>query len=284
MAVSVKLAALLLSAMEGEDPADPATVTAHGHFGRDYLTGLSADSLNGMRIGVVRAAKETDGAVDDSAQLNFERAVTDLKTAGAVLVDGLAWPDYPKGFDDASFNVLLYEFKHDLNAYLASLPGEPGQLTLARLIEFNQAEAELEMPWFGQDIFIEAQEKGDLDSREYRRALKLVQSFTRSAIDGLLAKHDVDLLVMPTNSLPFSIDLVHGDTWHGGASSMAAISGYPHITVPSGKIKGLPTGLSFMGTAFSEPVLIRAAYGYEQATHHATTLAGDDPWGLEGRW
>jgi amidase len=126
-----------------------------------------------------------------------------------------------------------------------------------------------------------AQEKGELDSAEYRQALELVQRFTRSAIDGLLAKHGVDLLVMPTNSLAFSIDLVHGDTWYGGTSSMAAISGYPHITVPSGQVKGLPTGLSLMGTAFSEPTLIRAAYGYEQATHHATTLAGKDPWGLE---
>jgi amidase len=252
-------------------------VAAREHFGRNYLTGLTAESLRGMKIGVIRLAEEE---ITDGAQLNFERAVTDLKAAGALLVDTLAWPKRPKGFDDASLNVLLYEFKHDLNAYLATLPGEAGQLTLARLIEFNQAQAELEMPWFGQDIFIKAQEKGDLESKEYLRALKLIQSFTRSAIDGLLAKHDLDLLVTPTNSLPFSIDLVHGDTWYGGTSGMAAIAGYPHITVPSGKVKGLPTGLSFIGTAFSEPVLIRAAYGYEQATHHATTLAGDDPWGL----
>jgi Asp-tRNA(Asn)/Glu-tRNA(Gln) amidotransferase A subunit family amidase len=185
---------------------------------------------------------------------------------------------HPKGFDDASFNVLLYEFKHDLNAYLASRPGESGQLNLARLIEFNQANAELEMPWFGQDIFIKAQEKGDLDTKEYLRALKLVQSFTRSAIDGLLAKHGVDLLVMPTNSLPFSIDLVHGDTWYGGTSSMAAISGYPHITVPSGKIRACPPAVIYRHR-LQRTVLIRAAYGYEQATHHATTLAGDNPWG-----
>lgn len=280
MAVSVKLAAQLLSAMEGEDPADPATVAAHAHFGRDYLAGLNADSFKGLKIGVIRSAEDP---ITDGAQLNFERAVADLKAAGAVLVDGLAWPEYPDGFNDASFNVLLYEFKHDLNAYLAGLPGDAGQLNLARLIEFNQINAELEMPWFGQDTFIQAQEKGDLDSKEYSRALRLVQSFTRSAIDGLLAKNSVDLLVTPTNSLPFSIDLVHGDTWYGGASSMAAISGYPHITVPSGRMKGLPTGLSLIGTAFSEPVLIRAAYGYEQATHHAITLAGKDAWGLEGR-
>jgi len=277
MAVNVRLAAQLLSAMEGEDPADPATVAAHGHFGRDYLAGLSADSLKGLKIGVIPSAEDK---ITDGAQLNFERAVVDLNAAGAVLVDGLAWPAKPEGFEEASFNVLLYEFKHDLNAWLASLPGGAGQLTLERLIEFNQAEAELEMPWFGQDTFIKAQAKGGLDSPEYLQALELVQSYTRSAVDGLLAKNQVDLLVTPTNSLPFSIDLVHGDKWYGGTSSMAAISGYPHITVPSGQVKGLPTGLSFIGTAFSEPVLIRAAYGYEQATHHASTLAGKDAWGL----
>jgi len=279
MAVNVRLAALLLSAMEGEDPEDPATVAAHGHFGRDYVSDLSADSLRGLRIGVVRAARETDGAVDDDAMKNFEQAVKDLEAAGGVIKDGLAWPEFPEGFNDASYNVLLYEFKHDLNAYLASLPGAAGQLNLERLIEFNRAEAELEMPWFGQDIFTKAQDKGGLDSDEYRQALELVQGFTRSAIDDLLANNDVDLLVMPTNSLAFSIDLVHGDTWYGGTSSMAAIAGYPHITVPAGQVKGLPTGLSLIGTAFSEPTLIRAAYGYEQATHHGTTLAGKEPWG-----
>jgi len=274
VAVNVKLAALLLSAMEGEDPSDPATLAAKGYFGRDYVTGLNADSLKGLKVGVIRSVE-----IEDDAVLNFKRAVDDLRAAGALLTDDLAWPDSPKDFDEASFDVLLYEFKHDLNAYLASLPGAAGQLNLERLIEFNQAQAELEMPWFGQDVFLQAQAKGGLDSREYQRALKLVQRFTRRSIDGLLRKYDLDLLVMPTNALASSIDLVHGDSWHGGSSSMAAIAGYPHITVPSGKVKGLPTGLSFVGTAFSEPVLIRAAYGYEQATHHATTLEGADPWG-----
>lgn len=274
VAVNVKLAALLLSAMEGEDPEDPATVAARGHFGRDYVAGLNADSLKGLKVGVIRSVE-----IEDDAVLNFNRAVDDLRTAGAVLVDELAWPDSPKAFDEASFNVLLYEFKHDLNRYLATLPGAAGQLNLERLIEFNQAQAELEMPWFGQDLFLQAQAKGGLDSRPYQKALKLVQRFTRNSIDGLLKRHDLDLLVMPTNALASSIDLVHGDSWYGGSSSMAAIAGYPHITVPSGKVKGLPTGLSFVGTAFSEPLLIRAAYGYEQATHHAVTLEGADPWG-----
>ena len=128
-----------------------------------------------------------------------------------------------------------------------------------------------------------AQEKGGLDEPEYTEALALVQEFTRSTIDGLLAEHELDLMVMPTNAVSFSIDLVHGDTWHGGSSSMAAIAGYPHITVPAGRVHGLPAGLSFVGGAFSEPVLIQAAFAYEQATRHATTLEGDDPWNLAER-
>jgi amidase len=278
MAYSVRAAALLLSAMEGEDPGDPATVGARGHFGRDYTAGLRIDGLRGLRIGAIRSQNFGDGT-----ELVFDRAVADLANAGADIVDGLEFPEWPEGFREASFEVLLHEFRHDINAYLASLPGPPGTLTLEKLIEFNAAHAGEEMPWFGQDIFIAAQQKGGLDSREYLDALALVQDFTRATVDGLLAKHQLDMLVMPTNSLPYSIDLVHGDRPHGGSSSMAAIAGYPHVTVPAGRIKGLPAGLSFVGTAFSEPVLLRAAYAYEQATGHATTLEGDDPWDLAGR-
>jgi amidase len=140
------------------------------------------------------------------------------------------------------------------------------------------------MPWFGQSLFESSQQRAGLDNEEYLQSLKNVQSFTRNSIDQILAAHGLDLLVMPSYSLPFSIDLVHGDNFIGGSSSMAAIAGYPHITVPAGRIKGLPAGLSFVGPAFSEPVLLRAAYAYEQATRHATTLAGDDPWELEKRW
>ena len=124
--------------------------------------------------------------------------------------------------------------------------------------------------------------KGGLESTEYRGARDSVQALTRAAVDGLLAEHHVDLLVLPTNAVPFSIDLVHGDSWYGGSGGMAAIAGYPHVTVPMGQVKKLPVGLSFIGSAFSEPVLIRAAHAYEQATRHTTTRADDDPWGLDG--
>ncbi len=279
MAYSVKAAALLLSVMEGEDPQDSATLAARSHFGRDYLAQMNADGLKGLRIGVIRSLKFDPG----STQL-FAEAVQDLQQQGAIVVDELAFPEWPEGFWDESLAVLEYEFKHDLNAYFVGLPGPLSKLTLEKLIEFNRTYAEQEMPWFGQSLFESTQKRAGLDSPEYQQALSTVQGFTRSTIDNLLAEHQLDLLVMPTTSLAFSIDLVHGDTFHGGSSTMAAVAGYPNITVPMGRIKGLPAGLSFVGTAFSEPVLIRAAYAYEQATFHATTLEGDDPWQLQQRW
>ncbi len=324
MAYNVKAAALLLSAMEGEDANDPATLAARGYFGRDYLAGLTSDSLRGMKIGVIRSRDFGDGSFTA-----FDRAVTDLQAAGAVLTDDLSLPDWPEGFYKAELKVLLYEFKHNLNAYLAGLPPlptaystkqaaqsaigtptdaantlardakraghrqpdaanantfEPPPRNLEQLIAFNQAHADVEMPWFGQDLFTAAQETSGLDSEDYLQALELIQSFCRNTLDGLLADNGVDVLVMPTNALPFSIDLIHGDSWHGGTSTLAAVAGYPHITVPAGRVKGLPVGLSFIGTAFSEPLLIKAAYGYEQATRHAITLEGPDPWRLEERW
>lgn len=279
MAYSVKAAALLLSAMEGEDPEDPATLAAREYFGRDYVSQMQTNGLEGLRIGVIRSFNFKDGS-----EILFDEAVKVLQAQGAVLQDDLMFPDWPEGFSDDSLNVLEYEFKHDLNDYLAGLPGAAGELTLAKLIVFNQQNADREMPWFGQSLFEASQVKGGLDSEEYVQALERIQGFTRTALDRLLAEHALDLLVMPSYSLPFSIDLVHGDHFIGGSSTMAAIAGYPHITVPAGRIKGLPAGLSFVGTAFSEPVLIRAAYGFEQATHHATTLEGDDPWQLAARW
>ena len=138
------------------------------------------------------------------------------------------------------------------------------------------------MPWFGQDLFEEAQSKNGLDSDEYKQALETIQTFTRSAVDSLLEAHDVDVLVMRSNAPAFVIDLVYGDNYQGGASSMAAIAGNPHITVPMGRWKDLPVGLSFVGTAFSEPILLRAAYAYEQATGHGITLAGEANWNLDG--
>lgn len=275
IAVSVASAALLLSAMEGVDPQDPQTLVSAAYQGRDYQQAFRKDGLRDLRVGVIRS--QTFHM--QSAGL-FEQAVADMKNAGAVIVDDLSFPEWPDGFWGDAVNVLHYEFKHDLNDYFASLPSELNQLTLARLIEFNNANAELEMPWFGQDLLETAVTKGGLDSPEYLKALQTIQTFTQAAINDLLKKHNVDVLVMRSNAPAFSIDLVFGDNYQGGSSSMAAIAGYPHITVPMGRWKGLPVGLSFVGAAFAEPVLIRAAYAYEQATGHGTSLAGRDPWGV----
>jgi amidase len=260
MAHNVRSAALLLSAMEGEDVADSATLAARPYFGRDYVAGLGPDGLDGLRLGVVRSQNFGDGS-----ELAFAAALETLAAAGAVLVDDLAFPDWPEDFWGQSYLVLVTEFKQGLNDYLASLPGYQPAWTLQRLVDFNEQQAKLSMPWFGQSIFLDALAAKGLEDEAYQQALLAVQSHTRQVIDDLLEEYQLDALVAPTNALAFSIDLIHGDSWHGGTSSMSAISGYPHITVPAGRVKGMPAGLSFMGAAFSEPVLIRAAYAYEQA-------------------
>jgi amidase len=277
IASSVTAAALLLSVMEGEDPEDKLTLRGSNFQGRDYTKELQVNGLRGLRVGIIRS----QDFHMDSAGI-FDQAVADLIQAGAVIVDDLAFPEWPDGFWDDSINVLHYEFKHDLNKYLASLPGDLSSYTLEKLIAFNRDNVTREMPWFGQDLFETAQQKAGLDSSEYKRSLKAVQTFTRSSIDGLLEAYQVDVLIMRSNAPAFAIDLIYGDNFQGGSSSMAAIAGYPHITVPMGRWKGLPVGLSFVGTAFAEPVLIRAAYSYEQATRHGITLADKDIWNLGG--
>jgi len=274
MATNVRDAAFLLNAMISYDPQDETSRAAKAYLKRDYSTALKTEGLQGKRIGVVRSLAGFHEAVDE----RFDQAVKDLAAAGAIIVDGLELPHSPENFGDASYNVLLYEFKHDLNTYLSGLPGEAGHLTLAKLIAFNRKNRESEMDWFGQEIFLKAQEKGSLDSAEYREALKLVQTFSRAAINDLLAEHDLDLLVSPSNTPAWSIDLVVGDHFLGGSSSFPARAGYPHITVPMGQVHGLPVGLSFFSTAFSEPVLIEAAYAYEQATRHAQPPQGYGEW------
>jgi len=277
MASNVRDATHLLNAMTAPDPQDEASQAAEPYFGRDYSLALKTEGLKGKRIGVVRSLAGFHEAVDE----RFDQAVKDLAAAGASIIDGLELPQYPQDFDDATYNVLLYEFKHDLNRYLSGLPGAAGSLTLEKLISFNQQNAAAEMHWFGQEIFLKAQEKSGLDSLEYLAAVTLVQQFSRAAIDDLLAAHDLDLLVSPSNTPAWSIDLVVGDHFLGGSSgssSFAARAGYPHITVPMGQVHGLPVGLSMFSTAFSEPVLIEAAFAFEQATLHAQPPGGYGAW------
>ncbi|MFP3939716.1 MAG: amidase [Thermoanaerobaculia bacterium] len=261
MGRTVTDAVTLLEAMAGPDPGDPASERAAGHFDRDLSAHLDADGLDGKRIGVVRSSAGFHSEVDAL----LEWALEDMEAAGATIVDDLEFEE-PEDFSQATFNVLLYEFKHDLNAYLAGLPSEElSRLTLERLIEFNREHADEEMPWFGQEIFERSQETDGLDSETYTEALELARKATREdGIDRLVAEHELDALIAPTGAPAWAIDLVNGDHFIGGSSTLAAVSGYPNVTVPMGTVHGLPVGLSIFGPAFSEPTLIEIASGYEQ--------------------
>ncbi len=222
-------------------------------------TGTGPGLLRGKRIGVMRG----EGGFHPGVDRVFDAMLVALTSAGAVLVDDLAF-DRPSGFRQASFDVLLYEFKDSLNAYLATLPAPYASLNLARIIEFNRANAERELQHFGQDILELAQTKGPLTSPEYLAAIALVRRATREdGIEAVMRKHRVDVLVAPTASPAWSIDHINGDHYLGGSSSFPAISGYPHLTVPMGAVGHLPVGLSIYGTPASRDALFEVGRAVE---------------------
>ena len=266
MARTVTDAAILLGALAsgGVDARDAATAAARPHVQPDYTKYLDANGLKGARIGVAR--KHMFGSSPEADRL-AEEAIAALKSAGAVIVDPADIPHLGE-YGDSEFDVLLYEFKADLNAYLASLAQSPIR-TLADAIAFNDAHAAQELPYFGQEIFLQAQKQGPLTDPKYRAALEKDHRLSRTqGIDAVMRQHNLDALVAPTGGPPWMIDLVDGDHDVGGSSTPAAVAGYPHITVPAGYSFGLPVGLSFIGTAWSEPKLLRLAYAFEQATKH----------------
>jgi Asp-tRNA(Asn)/Glu-tRNA(Gln) amidotransferase A subunit family amidase len=265
MARTVTGAVILLEAMIGADPRDEATLIASDTAGWNLTEHLREDGLQGKRIGVVRSAAGYHSEVD----LLLERAMEDLQAAGAVVVDDLGFQQ-TEGLGQAAYDVLLYEFKHDLNAYLATLPDEAlSALTLEDLIAFNEDNADREMPYFGQEIFRKSQDKGPLTEEGYGDALYLVKHASGpGGIDRLIAENDLDALMAPTGSPAWKIDLINGDHFLGASSSYPARSGYPNITVPMGDVHGMPVGVSFFGPALSEPVLIEIAYAYERKTGH----------------
>ncbi len=274
MTRTVSDAAILLNVIQGQDAADQATQKVPNQLQRDHTKALKTTGLKGKKVGVLRSSAGFHSDVD---QL-FEQAIADLKAAGAEIVDDLNW-QAPEGFWDASYEVLLYEFKHDLNQYLAGRPKHLPSLNLEQLIAFNQQHKNQELQWFGQEIFIKSQAKGELTDSQYLEALKLIQQATRSdGIDQLLKTHQVDVLIAPTGAPAWRIDKINGDHFIGGSSSLAAIAGYPAITVPMGHIHGLPVGLSFFARAYEEPTIIEAAYAYEQQTKHrkAPQLSAND--------
>ena len=277
MTRTVADAAALLGAMSGPDPDDPATIVVAGPRARpgpthesaptDYTHFLDVNGLKGARIGVVRNKYfGSNPAVDRLA----EAAIAEMKKQGAVIVDPANIPTLGK-FDDGEFQVLLYEFKADLNKYLTWLgPASPVH-SLKDVIAFNDAHKDQEMPYFGQEIMTMAEKKGPLTSAAYTAALARNRQMARAlGIDATMTKYKLDALVAPTSGPAGLIDLVNGDSGGGGASpsTVTSVAGYPNITVPDGSIRGLPVGMSFFGRAWSEATLIKLAYAYEQATKH----------------
>ena len=259
IARSVRDAAVLLGVMSGADPKDPASLAAAGHFETDYLRYLDDAGLKGARLGIAR-----NFFADNAPMTRFlDQQVAVLKAAGAVLVDpaDLVLPDAANA---AELELLLYEFKADLNIYLTRLPASFPVHTLAELIRFNDAHASEELPVFDQELLRMAEAKGGLDEVAYKKALETCLEATRSkGIDQLIADHQLDAIVSLTAGPAGLIDSINGDYDTGGCSSPAAMAGYPHITVPAGLRAGLPVGLSFFGAAFSEGKLLRLASGFE---------------------
>jgi amidase len=265
MARTVADAAILLGALTGADSKDAATAPAARHATGDYSTGLKADALRGARIGVARKRYFGYSPVTDSV---IEAASADMKAQGAVIVDSADIPNAGR-LDGCELEVLLYEFKADLNAYLAAQGPRAPVHSLEELIAFNTREKEREMPFFGQEILVSAQKKGGLTTPAYRNALTTCRARARAlGIDAVMTRLKLDAIVAPTGSPAWTTDLVNGDHFLGASSTPAAVAGYPSITVPAGFAFGLPIGISFIGGAWSEPRLIQLAYSYEQATRH----------------
>lgn len=263
MARTVKDAAILLGALAEFDPTDAETHIEKGEIFSDYTQFLDTGDLSGIRIGIASQMLGFNAKVDTL----FKQAVEVLKEKGAEIVEDVKFESIRK-WGGPSYEVLLYEFKADLNKYLAAHPAAPVK-SMAEIIEFNKNNADLEMPWFGQEIFLKAQAKGDLSTEEYVTALKDSKRFAgKEGIDAVMAEHNLDAIIAETNGPAWTIDWVNGDHSGGGSSSPAAISGYPNVTVPMGYVEGLPVGISFFGKAWSEPVLLKIAFAYEQATKH----------------
>lgn len=261
MARTVRDVAILLGAMTGADPQDSATSDARRQQFPDYTTFLDPAGLKGARLGVVRKYFGFSDAVDPL----MEKVLAEMKNAGAEIVDPADVPTIGK-FDDSELTVLLYELKADVATYLARR-GNTSVKGLADVMEFNSQNHGREMPYFGQDLFIKAEQKGPLTDKEYLDALALNQRLSRAeGIDFVMDKFKLDALVAPTGGPAWITDLFNGDHSAGGSSSAAAVAGYPNINVTAGFVWGLPVGISFFGRAWSEPMLLKIAYAFEQLT------------------
>lgn len=279
MARSVRDVAILFSNMVSVDPADPATKNS-AKYKHDFAAGLSAGALKGLRIAVLRPE------MPDALKAQYEAALAVLKSAGAVLVD----VERPKleGLGDAEDLVLKTELKADLDIYLATTPKSVTARTLDQVIAFNDTNKAGEMAFFGQENFVDAAKTRGLADAEYLGArAKSLRLAGAEGIDAMLKKADATILVEPTYGMPWLSDTVYGDNFNGpSASELPAISGYPHLTVPMGLVKGLPVGLSFIATAYGDQAVLNAGYAYEQASHARVVPkylpVADSGAGLEG--
>jgi amidase len=260
MGRTVKDAAILLGVLTGVDADDPTTASSAGRSQTDYAQYCNPNGLRGSRIGV---ARKYFGFNDEVDQL-IEDSLDVLKKQDATLVDPADIATFGK-FDDSELTVFMYELKADLNAYLTKLGPSAPVHTLKEVIEFNERNRDKEMPYFGQDLFVKAEAKGPLSEKEYVDALAKCRQLARTeGIDALMDKYHLDAIVAPTGGPAWLTDLINGDHVAGGSSNAAAVAGYPNINVTAGYLSGLPVGISFFGRAWSEPVLIKLAYSFEQ--------------------
>ncbi|RLD25252.1 MAG: amidase, partial [Bacteroidetes bacterium] len=260
MARTVADAVALLGPLTGSDPRDTRTNESDGKSYIDYSQFLNKEGLQGKRIGIMRSSfgfhEKVDEIMEDSIEI--------LKHAGAAIIDPVEIKTR-REYGNSGYQVLLYEFKDGVNKYLSSANAKVK--TLAEVIAYNQEHRDESMPYFEQEILEESEEKGDLNTKEYKEALNKVLSLSREkGIDATLSEHNLDAIIAPTGGPSWPIDVINGDHFGGGSSSPAARAGYPNITVPAGYVFGLPVGMSFFGDAYKEPELIAMAYAFEQAS------------------
>ncbi|MFZ6757701.1 amidase [Undibacterium sp. Ji50W] len=262
MTLTVRDAAMLLNAMAGSDVHDPTTLQADRRRSKDYTAGLKTSALQGVRLGIVR--KMVDG-YDAETRALFERSLAILIAHGATIVDQIDLP-YLEELDKDELTVLLYEFKADLNTYLAATPAAVKTRTMADVIAFNKQHAATVMPHFGQELMEQAQATPGLQDAAYRQAAARIKSRAgKQGIDAVLKKYRLAALIAPTTGTAWAIDYKLGDVVAGSASTPAAVAGYPHLTVPMGLVRGLPVGLSLFAGAWSDARLLNMGYAFEQA-------------------
>jgi amidase len=262
LARTVADAAILLGVLAGVDRRDAPTTAAKAHARRNYMHYLDPKGLAGARIGVARQFFGFNPGVDEL----MERVIETMRREGTEIIDPVKLPAVGELFR-FELLVLLFEFKAGLNRYLAGLGAAAPHRSLAEIIAFNENNAALEMPYFGQELFLQAQQMGPLTTPAYKEALAASRRISRDeGIDKVLREHRLEALIAPTGNPAWTSDLINGDHLIGGCSSLAAAAGYPHISVPAGQVRGLPVGLSFFAGAWSEPTLLKLAFAYERAT------------------